>query len=64
MVSCNILAVVVVVVWNAGVALGYWIGGRSERAFDAWLLEELHRWVDRCQRAEEALARNSPNKEE
>jgi hypothetical protein len=64
MVSCNILAVVVVVVWNAGVALGYWIGSRNERAFDAWLLEELRHWVDRCQRAEEALARNLPTKEE
>lgn len=63
MVSYNILVVVVVVVWNAGVALGYWLGRRSERPFLTWLLEEFRTCLARCQQAEEALARNSPTKE-
>jgi hypothetical protein len=36
--------------------LGYWLGGRSERAASTWLLEELRTCLKRCRVAEEELA--------
>jgi hypothetical protein len=57
MVSHAVLAVAVVVVWNVGVILGYWLGTRSADSLLTWLKEQVLAYQERWHQVEEELAR-------